>query len=321
MTHTLDTNRRDIPFFNSKVKDVLPEYAQAEFPNLITFLEKYYDFLDSEDAKAFDRLIHDIFLLKDASQTELKYLDFLLAEIGNGLTAATFFKQPRLMARLLGLFYQSKGTLVSAEGFFRGFFNQEALIEFPKKQTMTINDKDNNFLSHKIGAESQKFIQNDKRFQVFSILVKTGLSVSDYENLYKKFVHPAGFYFEGEVLLEDPATITPTALGTNPLESADELTIEGGGASISMLAIDEPMTATLSIADSTARVTLNDAISNYSALTTTQLDDTYDNIKQIVSPNSFTFDDSADSIGPDTTLTIETMDAAMFTRYTSDSNF
>lgn len=321
MTHTLDTNRRDIPFFNSKVKDVLPEYAQAEFPNLITFLEKYYDFLDSEDAKAFDRLIHDIFLLKDASQTELKYLDFLLAEIGNGLTAATFFKQPRLMARLLGLFYQSKGTLVSAEGFFRGFFNQDALIEFPKKQTMTINDKDNNFLSHKIGAESQKFIQNDKRFQVFSILVKTGLSVSDYENLYKKFVHPAGFYFEGEVLLEDPATITPTALGTNPLESADELTIEGGGASISMLAIDEPMTATLSIADSTARVTLNDAISNYSALTTTQLDDTYDNIKQIVSPNSFTFDDSADSIGPDTTLTIETMDAAMFTRYTSDSNF
>ena len=40
-----------------------------------------------------------------------------------------------------------------------------------------------------------------------------------------------------------------------------------------------------------------------------------------MSPNSFTFDDSADSIGPDTTITTETMDASIFTRYLSDSNF
>tara|TARA_B100000424_G_scaffold86948_1_gene65019 strand:+ start:1632 stop:2597 length:966 start_codon:yes stop_codon:yes gene_type:complete len=321
MTHTLDTNRRDLPFFKSKVKDVLPEYAQEDFPNLVTFLEKYYDFISGEDNKSYDRLVHDIFSLKDATQTELEYLDFLLAEIGNGLTNAAFFKQPRLMTRLLALFYQSKGTLVSAEGFFRGFFNQEVSVEYPKKDTLTINDADNNFLSHKIGFESQKFITNDKRFQVFSILIKTGLAVRDYETLYKKFVHPAGFYFEGEVQLENPATITPTAQGQNPLDSAEAVSIVGAGASLSLASFDEPMTALITIGDSTGRATLNDLISNYSSVTATELESTYDNVLQIISPNSFTFDDSADSIGPDTTLTIETMDASMFTRYLSDSNF
>ena len=322
MTHTIeDQNRRDLPFFQSKIKDVLPEYAQEDYPNLITFLEKYYDFVSGTDDKAYDRIIHDIFSLKDVSQTDLSNLDLLLGEIGDGLTNASFFKQPRLMTRLLALFYQSKGTLVSAEGFFRGFFNQEAAIEYPKKDVLTINDADNNFLSHHIGFESQKFITNNTRYQVFSILVKTGLSTREYETLYKKFVHPAGFYFEGEVLLENPASITPTAIGQNPLAEAEAIVIQGQEASISMLALDEPLTATLSIGDSSGRIILNDPISNYSSLTTTELDNTYDNVLQIMSPNSFTFDDSADSIGPDTTITTETMDASMFTRYLSDSNF
>jgi len=322
MTHRLeDKNRRDLAFFQSKVKDVLPEYAQDDYPNLVTFLEKYYNFVSSTDNKAYDRIIHDIFSLRDVSQTDLSNLDLILGEIGDGLTNASFFKQPRLMTRLLALFYQSKGTLVSAEGFFRGFFNQEVTVEYPKKDIFTINDKDNNFLFHKIGYESQKFIQNNKRFQVFSLLVKTGISSREYETLYKKFVHPAGFYFEGEVELEDPAIITPTAQGENPLADPEELSIVGPIASISMTSFDEPMTAILSIDDSSGRITLNDPISNYSSLTATELDNTYDNVLQIMSPNSFTFDDSADSIGPDTTITTETMDASMFTRYLSDSNF
>jgi len=38
------------------------------------------------------------------------------------------------------------------------------------------------------------------------------LSTQDYENLYKKFVHPAGFYFAGQVISEGVGNLTPSAL-------------------------------------------------------------------------------------------------------------
>ena len=218
MTHRLeDQNRRDLNFHVSKVREILPEYMQIEYPTLITFLEKYYDFLESEDSKAFSHAIQDLFVVRDASQAELKYLDLLVAELGNGLTSSAFFSQPRLMTKLLARFYRSKGSLVSAEGFFRGFYNQEVTVEYPKKQVMTINDKDNNFLSHTVGYDSQKFIQNNARFQTFSILLKLGISTEEYETLYKKFVHPAGFYFEGEVVVEGEGTAAPSGTGENPI--------------------------------------------------------------------------------------------------------
>ena len=49
-----------------------------------------------------------------------------------------------------------------------------------------------------IGPQSLKRIQDDRRYQIFSVLLKTGMSFGDYEALYKKMVHPVGFYLAGE---------------------------------------------------------------------------------------------------------------------------
>ena len=68
------------------------------------------------------------------------------------------------------------------------------------------------------------------------------------------------------------------------------------------------------------RFDLNKTIAFYQTITSTQLTGFYDDIIEQVNPNSFTFDDSA-TISPDLSITIETLDNNMFTRYLSDSTY
>ena len=86
MSHKLeDLGRRPINFANRSVKDVLPEYFAAEYPDLVTFLEKYYDFLDSDGAHAFDTEIKQLYNTRDITETPTEYLDQVIAELGAGL--------------------------------------------------------------------------------------------------------------------------------------------------------------------------------------------------------------------------------------------
>lgn len=312
-----DQNRRDLNLSESKIKDVLPEYFLDDNEKLVTFLEKYYEFLDSEVSGGFKSEINNLFAIRDIGQTSLDNLDQLINEIGNGLQVASFFQQPRLMARLLASFYRSKGTLLSAEGFFRAFFNEEVTVEYPKDQIFIVNESE-------IGFESQKFIQDDELYQVFSILIKVGLSVADYETLYKRFVHPAGFHFAGQVQLEEEASLFDSA-GTG----VDSDEIRGLGEtdpliiSASSLFTDTPFTELTGLLESDGqdlRIGVNQLINVYKDLTGEELNRIYENVVQILTPNSFTFDDDSDgSSRPDTSVTVERVDNSMFTRYTSDS--
>ena len=50
-------NRRPRNFLHRKVRDALPEFFTQDYPKLVTFLEKYYDYLDSDGASSFDYLM------------------------------------------------------------------------------------------------------------------------------------------------------------------------------------------------------------------------------------------------------------------------
>ena len=315
MPHSLeDLNRRKVTLRTSKVGEVVPEYFQEDNPKLITLLEKYYDHLDSDQTHGFGHLLNELIYARDVAQTSTTNLDELIKEIGNGLQASSFFKQPRLMARLLGDFYRTKGSLNSAEGFFRGFFNQEAEVSYPKDKIFIVGQS-------QTGFESDKFIQDNAQFQIFSILIKCGISTTDYENLYKKFVHPAGFHFAGEVLTTEETILSPEALGLNPLESdAPNIILS----SQSLLSPSAPFSDITGILDSTSgvgiRVRLDQPISDIvgDSNTASSLINYYTSIKELIQVNSFTLDDSA-NFGPDMSMTFETMDNEIFTKYKSDS--
>ena len=79
-------------------------------------------------------------------------------------------------------------------------------------------------------------------------------------------------------------------------------------------------TALLDSGGTNIRADLNQLVSAYQTFTSPQLGGFYTSIKELIDPNSFTFDDSA-AVSPTMDLTVETMDNNMFTRYTSDSSF
>jgi hypothetical protein len=318
MSHTIeDLNRRNVNLSKSKVKDVLPESFSQEYPILITFLEKYYDYLDSDADTSFKTAINSLVGIRDIGQTDTKYLDELISEIGNGLKSSAFFEQPRLMTRLLAQFYRSKGNELSLEGFFRAFFNEEVSVEYGKKNIFIVGES-------QIGYESQKFITDNKLYQTFSLLIKSGLSVIDYQKLYTKFIHPAGFYFAGQVLIENEINFNLDSLrGAEGLtDSADNAPSLVGVATLDIAPLFTQLTSIIESDGTSIRLDVSNVIvSQYQGLRVFEVDAFYDNIAQIVNPNSFTFDDSPDPRGPDLSLVLETMDNNKFTRYNSDSAF
>ena len=339
MTHSIDKNRRNQELFSATIDGALPSHFAEQYGedsgSLIKLLDLYYQFLDSSGTNSFGSDIHNLFTARDISETNTKGLDQLIGEIGNGLTASAFFQEPRLMARLLASFYRAKGTLVSVEGFFRGFFNEPLEVEYPKDQIFIVGESN-------IGFEDRKFIQNNELYQIFSILLKTGISTTDYETLYKKFVHPAGWYFQGEVV-----TTNEINLNVSHLENVDGLRPVVDSATTKVFGPELFITPVLPFAEHTLvfdsdnigagqiRATLTSTIEAFQNLTPNELEKFYANAIELITPNSFTFDDSgnhyvnlgfssADSTDldvprPDFSLEFETMDNDMFKRYLSDS--
>ena len=280
-------NRKSIDFRTSKVNQVLPEYFKEDYPNLIKFLEYYYDFMDSDGTHSFNTDIRELMRAKDIESTSLDLLDNLFKEIGLG-TSQNFFTDPRQEATLFAKFFRVKGSLYSAEGFFRSFFNEEAEISYPKNDIFKVG-------TSKIGAQSLKFLTNNTRYQIYSILIKTAQSVSKWSELYKQFAHPAGWYFEGEVSLEGLGDLIESDGMPLPGPIDNLLTIVSSASTT-----NAPFTATTmryeTLADSDAGVealNLNAIIDLYDHATVTQLNRSFIDVEDVMNLQSPTLDDSA----------------------------
>ena len=312
MTHKLENvGRRLINLHNRSVKEVLPEHFASDYPNLVQFLEYYYDFLDSDGGSAFGTEINQLFSIRDITETPSEYLDQVIAELGAGLQNGDLFNDPRFVSRRFADHYRNKGSRFSVEEFFRSFFQQEVEVLYPKADIFTVG-------RDAIGYDSQKFIQDYKKYQVFSILLKVGLGVSTYRELYKKFAHPAGFYFEGIVAVEGEADLGFDDMPIALADSAFISVIGEANIDISLLSSTTGLTDSEGVG---IRYNIDQLANLYSTLTAQQINNYYSSIAEFISPNSFTMDDSADSNTPLMSLSLETMDNNMFTRYASDSAY
>jgi len=193
-----DLFRFDPNFRKSLVQEVLPEYFQTSYPNLIEFLEGYYEFLDSD--LNYGGSIAELNTIRDLQDTTLKRLDFVFDELALGISH-TQFTFPREALRNFGNFFRVKGSLYSAEGFFRAFFNEEIEVIYPKESILKVG-------VDPIGPE-QAFVLTDGRlYQILSVLIKSPISLNTWEQLYRKFVHPTGFFLGAQTVLEGEGTIT-----------------------------------------------------------------------------------------------------------------
>jgi hypothetical protein len=306
----LDFNRRNINLTESKIKEVLPSHYLSDYPDLVKFLEYYYNFLDSDANHGFDRIIQDLYKIRDLRSTEVSFLNQMFYEIGQKLVSADFFVDPQLVANLLGNFYRIKGSLYSAEGFFRAFYGEQPQVIYPKNSLFIVGQSE-------IGPESLKILQDGALYQVLSVLIRSGVPISKWRDLYKSFVHPSGFFLGGEVVIESftnlnlnlmPEVIADSSADIFGIEGITSIIPVSSFSSITLIVPDE------GDADSSAERLLTTAIRDYQSLTIDQINNLYNNIQEFLDPNSPSFDDDS-TVGNKAikfSNTIETMDQNAF---------
>jgi len=310
MSHRFDyKGRMPLNLIIDKTNEVLPEHFATDYPELVKFLDLYYDFMEKDD-EGLSYFIQGLYQARDLNTTQLSSLDNIFKEIGNNSQSADFFANPRFVAKVFASFYKAKGSKISAEGFFRAFFGEEAVIVYPKNNIFIINES-------KLGSDSLRFIQDDKRYQIHSILIQSGLPISKWGDLFKLFVHPAGWHLAGDIVIESqlnldltymPIAIPDIGAGVSIFEETASIPI-GTANSITGIIGDDNDSDSLA-----ERISLNKPILNVEELTPIEFDDQYNTLIEFADENAPTFDGDSDGTikAIDFSNALETMDMSIF---------
>lgn len=185
-----DIGRREVRFPTSTVDTTVPEWWKTDAPQIVTFLKKYYENLDSDGN--YGNLLQTLSTTRDIAQTRSTNLTLIEDELLLGENYLEGILDTRTGAELSNNYYRTKGTKYGIQRFFRAFFQEDPDIVYGKDLLFNIGETP-------IGTESGKYIMNDKVFQHWAILIKIGLSRADWIELYQLFAHPAGMFVGNEV--------------------------------------------------------------------------------------------------------------------------
>lgn len=283
-----DNNRRDYTFSdNHQIEQVLPDYFQTEFPKLLKLLEYYYQYEDSDQSPS--RLVHDVAIARDITANDISLLRFIEDELLLGQSYFEGFQNKRAAAKYSNTLYRSKGTLYSIQQFFRTFYGIDPVVSYPKEQRFIVGDDQS-----RIGPESLRFITDDKLYQVFALLIKAEIPISQWREAYKLFVHPAGMYVGGEVLLE---SVVDNVLNIN-MPDYEKISVNPVIQGIASLDTYQPyvdMTGEVDSDGTKIRTDLPTQINTYQDLTVEELTAYHRSMEELISPSSPTFDADSDT--------------------------
>ena len=301
----IEKNRRFPNLRKSKITEVLPEYFGESYPNLIAFLDEYYEAMDQE-GELTDTLEYGLVSLRDIDEISLQYMDRLFFEIGNG-AAKDYFSDPRFAAKVISFIIQNKGNTFSSQLFFRLFFNEEPEITFPKDNILYTFSGDSDRLGEAIiGPEGLRYMQDGAKFQILSILIKSGQSLDKWAELYKRFVHPAGWYLSSEIGTQGVA-ISPFSAAS--VINEVETTIQFELPATMDFGTPYPEITFLTDSGGTTFITsIHRTISYFADFTISFINSAYDDIFHSSQLVRFTFDDSSTSGGVQFDAAFETMD-------------
>lgn len=304
MSNTLiDFNRRDINFHQAQVETVVPEHFKEQCPTLVSFLKKFYEYLEEEQG---DNNLNNVFYVDDKESTPDSFLDYLFFESINGL-GADLFNRPRLTLKLLPNFYPIKGTVISVDTFFRYIYGVSADQFYPKTQIFMVGESE-------IGPESVRYIQDSYFYQILSIQIKSPLGINQWRDVYKKYNHPAGFALFAETSFETTAL---NAVMSAPTVVADP---QSGAITLEQVSTAMVFDGVASITGIDANASLRHYVDrgvNYYTDSLGDLDSSqigeYTSIAEIVSTNSPDFSATTGITFSDASL--QTMDESKFSYY------
>lgn len=293
-----DKNRRDINLREPQVESVLPSFFLSEYPKLVAFLKKYYEFETREES--ISEFINDLFEVRDINQVDLDLLQWFEDDFLLGQNYFEGFFDKRTAVQYSSYLYRSKGTRYSIRQFFKTFFNIEPDVVYTKQYIFTLNES-------KIGAESARYLTDNKLYQKYALQIRSELSVAQWRDPYKLLIHPAGMYLGGltqivgvgsfdglqydpgeadkpPIVLEGVGGITPLGFDQNTALFDFGITDEGG-----TLKFRTNLGSTSSYPNPGGN-DLNDV----GDLTVDNLDRLYSSLAEYLTPDSPTLDDDSD---------------------------
>ena len=317
--YTLKDNlRRDYRFTDHHaVEQVLPDYFKADYPKLIKLLEAYNQFEDSDQSPA--RLVHDVITARDITANDLSLLSFIEDELLLGQSYFEGFENKRAAAKFSNNLYRSKGTLYSIQQFFRTFFGVTPDVRYTKEDRFMVGETDS-----KIGFNSQKFLTDDKLYQAFAILIKADIPIDKWREAYKLFVHPAGMYVGGQVLLEATGSFS---FGIMPdFEDINIDPVVQGEASLGTPTLLTDLTGEVDSAGrgtyAKLRIDLPGSVEEIQNISIDEINQNYRSISELIGTSSPSMDgDSATNVADmsQDRAIFDTMDEVKYTYYDSDS--
>lgn len=119
------------------VERQVPEFVRADHATFVTFLKKYYEWLETNSG-----VLAEVQNLKDAQDIDTAnsyYLDLLKTNF-LPYFPESFLVDKRLFLKLATQFYRSNGTPKSIKFLFRALFNENIEIYFPKDDILKTSD-------------------------------------------------------------------------------------------------------------------------------------------------------------------------------------
>ena len=138
------------------------------------------------------------------------YLELMQKEIAAAIPRDVTVNKRNLYKQILD-FYKLRGSSDSIEIFFQILFNDEVEVSFPFDQTLIPSSgnwevnpnlpRGGQYLDNKGFLSYNIKLQDSFRFQKFSYLIRTGKNLADWEGVFDRLVHPAGFIYFAEILI------------------------------------------------------------------------------------------------------------------------
>lgn len=169
------------------VYDALPLYFESEYPKLISFMEKYYEFADTQ---GFGEKLNDLEVKRDLVEASDQLLQFFSKELLLGRDYFDRFIDKKTAIAVSNLLYRSKGTKYSIQQFFRVFFGFDVDVRYGRDEVFLVGDPYEEVLVYEgqykgnylYPGDRLRFTFDDGTIQVFAVrkLPKEILKEGDY---------------------------------------------------------------------------------------------------------------------------------------------
>lgn len=201
----IQTSRQDY----YALSGIIPEHIRQNGGNLEEFIEVYFEWMQSASNQP-GHILNTLLEQRDIDEASLEFIEYLQREFATSIPQQ-IQADPRKLYKQVNDIYRSKGSIPSYEALFNLLFNDQIELYYPRVDLLKPSDgkwdsTQQRYLNNDGFISDKKYIQDSRYYQNFSYVIKTGQTIDYWQDAVKKLLHPTGFAFFGQVLIQSNAS-------------------------------------------------------------------------------------------------------------------